>query len=184
MEDFHPTKADTAIDLTDIPVVDVHNHPYARKEKLTADEWVDATAFGGGSPEYLEDGGIPLNEGSLNMLQQVKRDTLYFRYVLRRLAEYFDCEPDVKAIVAARKASIEEKGYQGYTNHLLKAANITTLITDFGYPKPGPSVETFREDVGIEVVPIFRIEGPIKELLDSDCGWSEFKRKYDQEISE
>lgn len=184
MEDLHSTEGDMIIDLTDIPVVDVHCHPYIRKEKLTADEWVNATAFGGGSPQYLEDGGITVDEDALKMLQRVKRDTLYFRYVVRRLAEYFDCEPDVNAIVAARKASIEEKGFQGYANQLLKAANITTLITDFGYPKPGPSVETFREDVGIEVVPVFRIEGLIKELLDSDCGWSEFKRQYDREISE
>jgi hypothetical protein len=184
MKDLHSNVGDLPVDLTDIPVVDVHCHPYTRKEKLTADEWVNATTFGGGSREYLEDGGIPVGEEALNMLQGVKQDTLFFRYVVHRLAEYFDCEPDVKSIIAARKAAIDEKGYQGYVNHLLKAANITTLISDFGYPKPGPSVETFRDDVGIEVVPIFRIEGLIKELLDSDCGWSEFKRRYDQEISE
>ncbi|MCJ7622209.1 MAG: amidohydrolase [Anaerolineaceae bacterium] len=184
MEEDMRALQDIAIDLMDIPVVDIHCHPYARKEKLTADEWVDATAFGGGSRQYLEDGGITVDENALNMLQQVKRDTLYFRYMVYRLGEYFDCEPDVNAIVAARNSLIEEKGYQGYTNHLLKAANIATLITDFGYPKPAPSVETFQEDAGIEVVPIFRIEGLIKELLDSDCGWPEFKRRYDQEISE
>ena len=77
------------LDFSDLPVVDAHCHPYSRKDKLTADQWVDAVSFGGGSAEYLHDGGIAADDAALATLQRVKRDTLYFRYMLRRLAEYF-----------------------------------------------------------------------------------------------
>ena len=68
------------LDFSDFSVVDAHCHPYTRKEALGADAWVDALSFGGGSAEYLREGGIEADGAALAMLQRVKRDTLYFRY--------------------------------------------------------------------------------------------------------
>lgn len=172
------------IDLTGLPVVDVHCHPYTRKEKLTADEWVNTTAFGGGSPAYLEAGGIAVDDAALDMLKRLKRDTLYYRYMIHRLAEYFNCAPDVEVVVEARNAAIASKGYETYTNELHVAGDITTLIMDFGYPLPPIDVAQFQREVGVEVVPLMRIEVLIMELLAQDISWSEFKRRYDDTISE
>jgi len=55
---------------------------------------------------------------------------------------------------------------------------------DFGNPLPQVDVETFRQEVGVEVVPLVRIEVVIQELLDADYGWSEFSRRYDDMLSE
>ncbi len=172
------------IDLSHLPVVDVHCHPYTRKDAPSADAWVDATAFGGGSAAYLEEGGITVDDQAMAMLQGLKRDTIYFRFMIHRLAEYFGCDPEAEAVVAARNAMIADKGYERYTREIHEAAGITTVIMDFGNPLPQVPVGQFRSDVGIEVVPLMRIEVLIQSLLDEDTSWSEFQRRYDESIAQ
>lgn len=171
------------LDFSELPVVDVHCHPYTAKLQLSADDWVDNVSFGGGSAEYLRDGGILVDDAALAMLQRVKRDTLYFRYMLHRLAEYFDVEPTVDAIVAARNRAIAANGYPAYAGALHQAGKIETLIVDDGYPLPQVDLDGFRAEVGVEVAPLLRIEVLIQDLLDQDCGWSEFQRAYDDGIA-
>ena len=171
------------LDFSELSVVDVHCHPYPRKDKLSADEWVDAVSFGGGSPEYLQAGGIQADEAALAMLQRVKRDTLYFRYMLRRLAEYFQVEPTVDAVVDARNRAIADAGYASYAHSLHQAGGIEALVVDDGHPLPQVNLDSFRAQVGVEVAPIFRIEVLIQQLLDEDSGWPEFQRAYDDGIA-
>ena len=172
------------LDFSDFSVVDAHCHPYSRKEALSADAWVDAVSFGGGSAEYLREGGIEADGAALAMLQRVKRDTLYFRFMLHRLAEYFEVEATVAAVVAARNHAIAHEGYAAYAQKLHRAGKIQTLIVDDGYPLPAVDLAGFRAEVGAEVVPLFRIEVLIQDLLDEDCGWSEFQRRYDDSIAD
>lgn len=171
------------LDFSELSVVDVHCHPYARKDKLSADEWVDAVSFGGGSPEYLQAGGIQTDEAALAMLQRVKRDTLYFRYMLRRLAEYFQVEPTVDAVVDARNRAIADAGYASYAHSLHQAGGIEALVVDDGHPLPQVNLDSLRAQVGVEVAPIFRIEVLIQQLLDDDYGWPEFQRAFDDGIA-
>ncbi len=171
------------LDFSDMSVIDVHCHPYPRKNKLSADEWVDEVSFGGGSAEYLQAGGIEVDAAAMAMLQRVKRDTLYFRYMLRRLAEYFQVEATVDAVVDARNRAIAEQGYAAYAHGLHQAGGITALIVDDGHPLPQVDLKNFRAQVGVDVVPIFRIEVLIQQLLDADCGWAEFQRDYDDGIA-
>ncbi len=171
------------LDFSELPVVDVHCHPYTAKPQLSADEWVDEVSFGGGSADYLRAGGMNADESALAMLQRVKRDTMYFRFLCRRLAEYFDVEPTVDAIVAARNRSIAADGYPAYAGALHRAGKIETLIVDDGYPLPQVDLDGFRAEVGVEVVPLLRIEVLIQDLLAAECGWDEFSRAYDDRIA-
>ena len=171
------------LDLSHLSVVDAHCHPYTQKDKLSADEWVNEVSFGGGSPQYLRDGGIEVDDAALAELQRVKRDTLYFRFLVRRLAKYFEVEATVDAVVEARNHAILEEGYASYAHSLHRAAKIETLIVDDGHPLPQVDLESFRAQVGVQVVPIFRIEVLIQQLLDEDKGWLEFQRAYDDGIA-
>ena len=171
------------LNLSELSVVDVHCHPYARLDEPSVNEWVDAVSFGGGSPEYLREGGIAVDEAALAMLQRVKRDTLYFRYMLRRLAEHFQVEATVEAVFEARGRAIADDGYAAYAQRLHHAGGIKTLIVDDGHPLPQIDLERFRAEVGVEVLPIFRIEVLIQRLLDEGRGWSEFQRAYDEGIA-
>ena len=171
------------LDFSDLPVVDVHCHPYTAKPQLSADEWVDNVSFGGGSAAYLREGGIAVDDAARVMLQRVKRDTLYFRYLLQRLAEYFDVDATVDAIVAARNRAIAAEGYPAYAQKLHRAGKIETLIVDDGYPLPQVDLAAFRAEVGVEVAPLLRIEVLIQDLLDQDCGWSAFQGAFDDGIA-
>ena len=172
------------LDFSDLPVLDAHCHPYTRKDRLTPEAWVDALSFGGGSPDYLREGGIEVDGSALSILSRLKRDTLYFRYLLKRLAAYFGVEATLEAVVAARNRAIEQEGYANYAHKLHRAGGIETLIVDDGYPLPQINLEQFRAEVGVEILPVFRIEVLIQELLDDGCGWSEFQRRYDGSIAE
>ena len=50
------------IEVDHLPVVDVHCHPFLNRGAVSAEEFTDLTAFGGGSREYMEQGGIAWSE--------------------------------------------------------------------------------------------------------------------------
>ena len=134
--------------------------------------------------KYLRAGGIEADDARLALLQRVKRDTLYFRYMLRRLAEYFQVEATAEAVVEARNRAIEADGGEVYTRRLHQAGQIETLVVDDGHPLPQVDLAGFRAQTGVALAPIFRIEVLIQQLLDEDCGWLEFSRAYDAGIAE
>jgi predicted TIM-barrel fold metal-dependent hydrolase len=170
-------------DVTDLPVVDVHCHPFLNSGAVTAEQFTDMTAFGGGSREYMEEGGVAFTDEVRAELQRVKRDTIYFRRMVRDLATYFGTETNIDAVLAARNEAVEDD-YTGYVRRLYGNANLTTLITDFGVPLPMLDVAAVQAELPVEVVPIFRIEPLIADLLRTDYGWAEFKRRYDDAIAD
>ena len=46
------------VDLAHLPVVDVHCHPFLNRGPITAEQFVNFTAFGGGSEQYMREGGL------------------------------------------------------------------------------------------------------------------------------
>lgn len=171
------------IDLSGLPVVDVHCHPFLNRGALTAEEFTNLASFGGGSVIYMEQGGIDVDDVVRAELQRVKRDTVYFRRLVRDLAAYFDTEPALDAVVSARNSAVSE-GYSGYVKRLYGAVGLETLIFDFGYPVPNLAVDAVREELPVEVVPVLRIEPLIAGLLATDIGWAEFSARFDDTIAE
>ena len=172
------------LDLSQLPVADVHCHPYTRKDTLTADEFTSVTAFGGSSAAYLAEGGIAVDAAALAGLQQLTRDTIYFRNMLHRLGELLDCAAEVEQVVAARNRAIAAEGYAAYNTRLLQSAGVSTLVMDFGYPVPNVPVAQFRAETGVEIAPIFRIEVLIAELLKESIAWGEWRRRFDDTLSD
>ncbi|MEX1157843.1 MAG: hypothetical protein WEC79_02800, partial [Thermomicrobiales bacterium] len=171
------------IDLSGLPVVDVHCHPFLNRGPLTAEEFTNLASFGGGSVAYMEQGGIPVDDALRAELQRVKRDTVYFRRLVRDLAAFFGTEPDLDAVLAARNDAVSA-GYSAYVQRLYADANLETLIFDFGYPVPNLALDAVREELPVEVVPVLRIEPLIAGLLATDIGWTEFRARFDGTISE
>jgi hypothetical protein len=171
------------IDTSALPVVDVHCHPFVRQGETTPEDFTNAVAFGGSSPEYMAQGGVTVDDDLHDELQRVKRDVVYFRYMVRQLANFFDCEPDLGRVIEERNRAIRE-GFTGYVKRLYDDCGLTTLVSDFGYPQPPVDTSQFITDMPIEVVPIYRIESLIVELLEAGVGWDEFRRRYDQTIAD
>jgi hypothetical protein len=169
------------IDTSGLPVVDVHCHPFVRQGELTPNQFTDLVSFPGGSVEYMAEGGVPLDETLVNEIQRIRRDTIYFRYLVHQLATFFDCEPTLERIVQERNRAAQD--YKSYLKRLFDDCGLTTLVFDFGYPKPPLALSQVREEVPAEVVPIYRIEPLIVELLEEDIGWAEFRRRFDDTLT-
>ena len=171
------------IEVDHLPVVDVHGHPFLNRGAVSAEEFTDLSAFGGGSREYMEQGGLTWSEVVRDELQRGKRNTLYFKRMMLDLAKFFGVEPDIDAVLAARNAAVAA-GYTEYVARLYGNVGLDTVVFDFGIPLPMLDIAAVRSELPVEVVPIFRIEPLIAELLRTDIGWPEFQRRYDNTIAD
>jgi hypothetical protein len=171
------------IDTSALPVVDVHCHPFLNRGAVNAEQFTNLVSFGGGSPEYMAQGGVAASKGLIDELQRIKRDTVFFRYMVHQLAAFFDCTPHLDEVMDRRNQAINAD-YSGYVKRLYDACGLTTLVTDFGHPRPPIPLAQFVGEMPVEVVPIYRIEPLIVDLLASDCGWDEFRRRYDQAVAD
>ncbi len=171
----------TMVDVSHLPVVDVHCHPFLNKGRVTPEEFTEKTAFGGGSREYMEQGGVAFTDDVRAELQTGKRWTTYHKRMVRDLAAFFDVEPTLEAVVEARNQAVDS-GYTEYVRRLYGDAGLETLVFDFGVPLPILPMAEVKAELPVEVVPVFRIEPLIAQLLKTDLGWAEFKRTYDDTI--
>ena len=170
------------IDLNHLPAVDVHCHPFLNPGELSSADFVNAISFSGGGTDFMVEGGVANDIALQTEVQDVRRNTLYLRYALLRLAEIHDCEPTWDAVVAARNVAVAAD-YSGYARRLYATCGLTTLVTDFGYPQPAVDVDAFRAEIPAEVVPVYRIEPLIVELLEAPIGWREFRRRFEEAIA-
>jgi uncharacterized protein len=171
------------VDLSALPVVDVHCHPFLNKGSVTAEQFTDLTAFGGGSRKYMEEGEVAFTDEVRDELQRIKRDTIYFRRMVRDLAAFLGTEPTIDAVLSARNTAVEA-GYTEYVRRLYADAGLTSVVMDFGVPLPMLDVGEVKSELPVDVVPIVRIEPLIADLLKTDVGWAEFKRRYDDAIAD
>ena len=169
------------IEIDQLPVLDVHCHPFLNRGPIDAETFTNLASFGGGSRAYMEEGGIDVDGTVRAELQRVKRDTLYFRRMIHDLARFFGVESTLDAVVDARNTAIAS-GYGEYVQRLYADARLESVVMDFGYPVPFIGVEDVRRELPIEVIPIFRIEPLIIELLRQEIGWPEFRQRYDDTI--
>lgn len=171
------------VQISQLPVVDVHAHPFLDRGAITAEQFTDLTKFGGGTRQYMEQGGIEFTDVVRQELLTVKRETTYHRFMVRSLAKYFGVAPDLDAVVDARNAAVASLGYTDYVRRLYADCGLESIVFDFGVPLPILPMDKVKAELPIEVVPIFRIEPLIAQLLKTDIGWDEFKRTYDDTIN-
>ncbi|MDQ3854859.1 MAG: hypothetical protein M3281_00520, partial [Chloroflexota bacterium] len=171
------------IEVDHLPVVDVHCHPFLDRGAVSAEEFTDLSAFGGGSREFMEQGGLAWSDEVRDELQRGKRNTLYFKRMMLDLATFFGVEPDLDALLQARNAAVAA-GYTEYVGKLYGEVGLDTLVFDFGIPLPMLDIAAVRSELPVKVVPIFRIEPLIADLLKTDIGWPEFQRRYDDTIGD
>jgi hypothetical protein len=169
------------IDTTALPIVDVHCHPFAQPTELSGSELVNKISFAGSSPDYMVQGGVTVDDALIQELQRVRRDAVYFRYLVRQLAQFFGCEPEVEQVAQARNKAMQD--YPGYVKNLLADCGLTAMVADFGYPQPPLDPVKFGQGMPVKIIPVYRIEPLIVELLKADIGWDEFRRRYDETIA-
>src|SRR4051812_45882901 len=100
-----------AVDLRDVPVVDNHCHGI-----LLSQEFSDLASWRQSFTEATDPG----------MARHHVSTTAFYRRLIRALASFFDCEPDEKTVLAARK----ERDPADLAGELLRSANVETLLLD------------------------------------------------------
>jgi len=171
------------IDVASLPMVDVHCHPFLDRGELPADDFTRLAAFGGVGDDWLPAGGVALDDAVRDDLRRFRRDTAYHQRLVADLAAFFRVDPDLGAVLERRNAAVRD-GYTAYVRRLFGDAGITGAVMDFGYPQPAIEIEPVRAQLPIEIVPIYRIEPLIVQLLATDIGWDEFRRRFDDEIAD
>ena len=106
-----------AVDLRDVPVVDNHCHGILRTQNFD-----DPASWRRAFTESA-DPGMPRDHVAT---------TAFYRRLIRRLADLFECGPDEGAVLAART----QRNAADLTGELLRSANVEALLIDTGYPPP------------------------------------------------
>lgn len=136
------------IDLVQFPLVDNHCHGVYRTQGP-----FDAASYRALFTESFGD----------ETRHSHAAETLYYRRLLRALAERFGCAPGEAAVLAARNALDGRE----LTRTLLGAANIETLLVDLGFP-PAERVLPYAELgalAGCRAAPMLRLETLMQELI-------------------
>jgi len=157
------------IDTSSLPVVDAHCHPFVNEGVLTPERFTDLLLLACVSEDALT-----------TEIQAHRRNSIYVRWLVRQMAEFLDCEPELERVVEARNQAVGD--YRGYVARLYEECGLTALVVDLGYP-PVDRAE-FMKDMPITIAPIYRLEPLIDELLKEEIDWSEFSRRYDEAIAQ
>jgi len=159
------TENASQFDFSALPVVDNHLHPYVIRHGGSRYSPLDS---------FL---GLPGEDEST----LAHRDAmLYQRWATRQLAAFLGCEATPQAVAAARAAVGDERAW---AESLFRDANVEALVVDTGYPQPPVDMDAYRGITPVEIVTIYRIEPPIKALLEAGVDWPTFAAQFDEGIT-
>ena len=137
-----------ALDLTQVPVVDNHCHGISQDQTFE-----DLASWRRAFTESM-DPGMPRDHVA---------STIFYRRLIRTLADFLGCEPEEEAVFAARTGWDERK----LTGALLRAANVDTLLLDTGFPpfEEVLPVAELGELGGCRAEPMLRLEILMEDFL-------------------
>jgi predicted TIM-barrel fold metal-dependent hydrolase len=150
------------VDLSDLPIVDDHGHPFLT-DPWTVSHETFLQIFTEGRPGsmlgHLVHGG-------------------YYQRALHGMAGEFRTQADLSTLLEARRrlgpASVRD---------MIAARRIETLLIDTGYPPTAMSLETMRTLVPCDIREIVRIETLAQGLLASAGSYESFVEAYRAALS-
>jgi len=136
------------IDLTSIPILDHHCHSFLRRATPYS-----ALEF----QRFFSEGG---DEG---IVAEHTPNSVFFRWAIKEVAKFLECEPTIEAVLAARAAiPLSDLGVR-----MLREANIPALLIDYGLGGSDrmsiAEMKTSLSEWRIE--PILRLETMAQELI-------------------
>jgi len=151
------------IDLSSIPIIDVHCHAVSAEHALlkSAEHFAQLTSLGAMGVRAWPAG------------QATQR--MFFRRLTKEIANFLGCEAAPEVVVAARNARGGE--YDSYVCDLMADANIELLLVDTGYPRD-PAAVNFLRGLGLPMRTIFRIEPLIADLCQQHPDFDSFNRAF------
>ena len=140
------------MDLTEIPVIDSHCHPFdpARED---------------------DDFRVYFNMSLWRPPTEVVVDTVINRKLMRELGKFLGAPPDADQNgIADYRNKVYKADQKAYIQRMFKAAHVETMLVDTGFPHEeftGYSVDlkTFADLVPCSVFPIFRMAPTIFKIF-------------------
>lgn len=143
------------IDLSDVPIVDAHAHPYRVEELLArGSEGFDTRiTFAGESVQSSSKIGAEAWEH----VDRLSDSTILALVLRRALAERLGCESTREAVTRARDAALRADP-AGYVADLLRDAGVVAVLSDDGFPQPPIPREEFEAAIKTPVYRVARLE--------------------------
>jgi hypothetical protein len=153
------------LDLTNISVVDNHCHPVLR------DQQMDASRFRSYFTEATDE----------SFPEQHVSNTVYYLWLLRQAAIFYGCKNTEEDVLAWRNSMSAD----ALLEHLLRAANIDTLVIDAAYPpESGCYVPERMGELGhCRVAKMLRLETLMQQLIVAYHDFDEVLERFSLELS-
>src|SRR5712692_1986714 len=171
------------IDLSDVPVVDNHVHPWrASTRRLTVGELAGQVAFADTALTSVRQPFLPATELE-PLLDQLRATNLGTGYLRRELVRMLNVDDDWAAVIEARNAAAESD-YRAWTARLFDEANIAALLVDEGGAQPRITLDELAEYVPGKLYRVARSDNFIRDLLRDDDSWPRFFERYQDALDD
>ncbi|HEU5228427.1 MAG TPA: amidohydrolase family protein [Ktedonobacteraceae bacterium] len=153
------------LDLSDLAVVDNHCHPVLLTQQM------DVLQFRSYCTEATH----------ASFATTHVHNTVYYQWLLRQMAAFYDCEPTEQVVIAARNSFDAD----ALLHRLVQAAKIDTLVLDPGYPLPDVcySPEQMGTVGGCRTVKLLRLETLMQRLVSAHGDFDEVVTRFSNEVS-
>jgi uncharacterized protein len=171
------------IDLSDLPVVDNHVHPWrASSQSMTADQLAGEVAFSQTAATSVRDTFLPQDE--LEPKLRLFRDTnLGAKYLRAELARFLGVDDDWRSIEAARN-SAASADYPAWTGRLFKDVGLEVLCVDEGGSRPRITLDELGAIAPVTLKRVARSDNFIRDLLPQAEDWPTFLRRYQEALDQ
>ncbi len=152
-------------DLTGIPVVDNHCHPVLLKQQMDVVEF--RSFFTEATDASFAEKHIP--------------HTVYYLWMLRQLATFYDCDRSEEAIVTKRNSLSADE----LLERVITQAHIDTLVLDPAYPPPDTcyTSEQMSQVGRCRTAKMLRLETLMQRLVVAHDDFDEVVARFSTEVS-
>ncbi len=167
------------IDLSDVPVVDNHVHPWRESSKhLSAEALAESVSFVDAVVTSVREPFLPAEQ--LEAPLRLYRETsLSVRALLVDLARFLGCEERWEAVAAARNRAAEAD-YRGWAQRLFEDARIDALLVDEGGSRPRVTLEQLGQIAPARLRRVARTDNFVRDLLEQEESWPRFFQRYQE----
>jgi len=169
------------IDLSEVPVVDNHAHPWrSSTQQVTADRLAGEIAFSESVVASVRQEFLPIEQLGPS-LKLFRATNLGARYLLAELARFLEVEDDWSAVETARNAAAQAD-YRAWTGRLFQDVRLDVLLVDEGGARPRITLDELGAIAPVRLRRVARADNFIRDLLRQQDSWSSFFCRYQEEL--
>lgn len=169
------------IDLSDVPVIDNHVHPWREATKhQSAEDLASHFTLSGSVVSSVRREFLP-QEQLVESLRLFRDSDLNVRYALGELARFLGTEQRWEAAAEARNAAAGAD-YRGWAERLFRDAGLVGLMVDEGGSRPRITLQELGQIAPAVTRRVARSDNFIRDLLPQEESWPGFFRRYQEEV--